>query len=110
MRPSHDASYMSVHVRQRTIQASSAFDALHVSEGAAFSDVQSGRGHTRLGLELLDGEEEGHALASGHLHSDGRIVDAVLLLEVHIAAAVHVELAANLRGRGARSEDRLCLQ
>ena len=49
-----------------------------------------------LGVELLNGEQEGYALAARQLHRDGRVVDAVLLLEVHVAAAVHAELAADL--------------
>ncbi len=84
------------------------------ARGGARLGVQEGRAAVRrhhkvaakalqaaLGAQLLDGEQERHALAAGHLDGDRRVVDAVLLLELHVAVAVHVELAGDLRG-GAR--------
>lgn len=50
-----------------------------------------------LGIQLLDSEQEGHALASWQLHGDRCIVDAILLLKIHVAAAIHAELARDLR-------------
>lgn len=50
-----------------------------------------------LGNELLDGKQEGHTLTTGHLHRDCGIIDAVLLCEFHIAAAVDIEFSTDLR-------------
>ena len=57
-----------------------------------------------LGIELLDGEQEGHALATRHLHSDGGVVDAVLLLELNISALVDLELTVHLHAGPGSSE------
>jgi hypothetical protein len=47
------------------------------------------------GRQLLDGEEEGHTLATGQLDSGGGVVDAVLLLELDLAAFPDRDLAGN---------------
>ena len=56
------------------------------------------------GVELLDGEEERDALASGQLHGDGGVVDAVLLLELDGAVASDLEVSGDLYrvGKGRR--------
>ena len=56
-------------------------------------------GHTEgvyLGLKLLDSEEEGYTLAPWQLYCDRCIIDAILLLEVNIARAIHIKLPRNL--------------
>lgn len=49
-----------------------------------------------LGLKLLDGEKKGHTLSPGQLHCDRCIVNAIFLLEVDVARAVHIELPRDL--------------
>ena len=49
-----------------------------------------------LGLQLLDGEEEGDALSAWQLHCDRCVVDAVLLLQLHVAAAVDLKVSRDL--------------
>ena len=44
-------------------------------------------------LQLLDGEEERHALAARQLHGGGLVVQAILLLQFNAAAVADVQLA-----------------
>jgi len=77
---------------------------LGVQEGGAavagHHKVAAERVSGPLGGQLLHGEEEGHALAAGQLHGHGGVVDAVVLLQLHVAAAVNLEAAGHLGGGG----------
>lgn len=74
---------------------------LGVQEGRAavrrHNEVAAEATQGALGIQLLYCEQEGYTLASWQLHGDWCIVDAILLLEVHVAAAIHAELAGDLR-------------
>mmetsp|Transcript_25630 Transcript_25630/g.81384 ORF Transcript_25630/g.81384 Transcript_25630/m.81384 type:complete len:336 (+) Transcript_25630:54-1061(+) len=73
--------------------------ALGVEEGGATvrgdGEVTAELGGVALADELLDGEEEGDALAARELHGGGGVVDAILLSELHGAVAADVELAGH---------------
>ena len=49
-----------------------------------------------LGIQLLDGEQEGHTLTTGQLHGDRGVVNAVLLNQLHVAAT-DLEVSSHLR-------------
>lgn len=69
--------------------------------------VNPHRHPAHLGVQLLHGEQEGNALAAGQLHGHGGGVDAVLRLQLHVAAAVDLEGASDLRSSGGRQSGRL---
>ena len=57
--------------------------------------LQGAAGLAGRGRQLLDGEKEGHTLATGQLDSGGRIVDSVLLLELDLAALPDGDIAGD---------------
>ena len=52
-----------------------------------------------LGLKLLDSEKEWHTLSPWQLHCDRCIVDAIFLLKVDVARAVHIEFPRDLHAK-----------